>query len=569
MAVRRAAIALGLLLIGCIAPISTPDSGSGVDGGPGDAGPGSGNDAGAPDAGPGPVGDDGPPDGGNPFGIASSASSSRSPQDWLPEIASTGIGWLRGFNQDDGDAGLALAAANHVQVAGILTYGSTFPVNDLPGWTAYVTNIVHRYPDVRYWEVWNEPPNFTADTLPQDYATIVAAAYTAAKAADPGVQIGLAAQSVNVSFLDQALDAGAAGHFDYVTVHPYEMLAAVDQGFEAEFLSIVPTLRKMLAHRDPAHAQVPVWFTEIGEPVGGSIDDAHQADTVIKAYTLSLAQGITRIHWFEGRDGDSGPFGLIDAMGNNRPSYTAMKSLIDALTPSPRYVGWLQFDGGSPGYVFNTDAGATMVAWAQPGGTQSVDLGAPVQITDPKTGGHMSAQIAQLTPSPIIVSPLPPALAAQARVNRFLPYSWGGDFSHAQSVSFVAPGTEHGLHVWGATQVIMVDGQPARDASAASAQVFTVDPNFLSYDTVPISITAVLRKNGAASAGFNLKYESTTGIVGTGSWYDIPGSDQWYTKTWVINDAQLAGKWAYNFGFDSDSTMYSGYSIQSVTVTKL
>src|SRR5262249_445267 len=105
--------------------------------------------------------------------------------------------------------------------------------------------------------------------------------------------------------------------------------------------------------------------------------------------------------------------------------------------------------------------------------------------------------------------------------------------------------------------------------SGSSSQVFTVDPNFLSYTTVPISITAVLRANGSASAGFNLKYESTSGYKGTGSWYTIPGSDQWYTKTWTITDPQLVGKWAYNFAFDSDSTTYSGYSIQSVTVSKL
>ena len=77
-----------------------------------------------------------------------------------------------------------------------------------------------------------------------------------------------------------------------------------------------------------------------------------------------------------------------------------------------------------------------------------------------------------------------------------------------------------------------------------------------------------LRRNGADSAGFNVKYESASGWMGTGSWYTIPGSDQWYTQTWTITDTQFVGKWGYNFTFDSDSTQYSNYSIQSVTVTK-
>jgi hypothetical protein len=141
----------------------------------------------------------------------------------------------------------------------------------------YVATTVGRYPAVRYWEVWNEPPNFTLDPSPASYGAIVAAANDAAKAVDPDVQIGLAAQSVNVNFLDQALVAGAAGHFDYVTVHPYEMLGLVDEtpGFEAEFLSIVPTIGKLLAARSTAQASAPVWFTEIGAPVAGNVDAKH------------------------------------------------------------------------------------------------------------------------------------------------------------------------------------------------------------------------------------------------------------------------------------------------------
>jgi hypothetical protein len=41
-----------------------------------------------------------------------------------------------------------------------------------------------------------------------------------------------------------------------------------------------------------------------------------------------------------------------------------------------------------------------------------------------------------------------------------------------------------------------------------------------------------------------------------------------YTAEWDLPDAQLVGKWGFNFSFDSDSTQYSKYSIQSVTVTK-
>ena len=99
----------------------------------------------------------------------------------------------------------------------------TLPVNHLPGWSRYVTEMVkHAKGRIKYWEVWNEPPNGTGrDQTPADYAKIVVAAYNAAKAADPACQIGIAAKSVHVNYLEQAIKAGAKDHFDYLTLHPY------------------------------------------------------------------------------------------------------------------------------------------------------------------------------------------------------------------------------------------------------------------------------------------------------------------------------------------------------------
>jgi len=107
-----------------------------------------------------------------------------------------------------------------------------------------------------------------------------------------------------------------------------------------------------------------------------------------------------------------------------------------------------------------------------------------------------------------------------------------------------------------------------RSTSASSGTSFTVDPNFSSYTTAPLQITAVVRRSGIDAAGFNLKYEATSGWKSTGSWYGVPGSDQWYTQTWTLTDAQFVGKWGYQFMFDSDSTQNSKYRIQSVTVAK-
>jgi len=488
-------------------------------------------------------------------------------------MAAAGIKWVRGFDQGRTASTLAAASANGVELSGILAFSTvspqTFPVDDLPAWRAYVTGSLNDTRDkVHFWEVWNEPPNFTENKSPAAYATIVAAAYEAAKAADPSVQIGLAAQSVNLNFLAQALDAGAADHFDYVTVHPYETMGLVEFGWEAEYMSIVPTIRKLLADKNPAKRDVPVWFTEVGEPVGNGVTPEHQADTLVKAFVMGIAQGVTRVHWFEPLDGDSGPFGLVDSSGNERPSYVAVRTLTEQLGEKPLYLGWLLLNDLHHGFVFQGKMSTVLVGWAPPGQSANLDFGASASLVDPKNGVASPATAVTLTSSPLLIVNVPAELVARARSNAGSPFPWGGDYAQAASVSFTAPSTESGLHPLGAGRAITLGGDPARDQSGAPAQSFTVDPNFLSYGATPIRITAVLRRNGADSAGFNLKYESTSGWKGTGSWYNVPGDDQWYTQSWTITDPQFVGKWGYNFSFDSDSTDHSKYSIRSVTIAK-
>jgi hypothetical protein len=94
--------------------------------------------------------------------------------------------------------------------------------------------------------------------------------------------------------------------------------------------------------------------------------------------------------------------------------------------------------------------------------------------------------------------------------------------------------------------------------------VFMVDSNFLSYDLVPIEITAVVRRNEKNDpAQLELQYESTDGYKKPPV-FEIPDNSQWHTATWRIDDAQFVGTWAFNFRFNTGK-----YAIQSVTVTRL
>ena len=535
----------------------------------------------------------------SPFGIGACNQTSQELEKWIPQMEEIGLKVLRTFRSnwdavepEEGkwnwplvDKQMAYLSEHHIEFGGLLL-GSpswntkdkpgTLPVNNLPAWSNYVSELVkHCKGRVKYWEVWNEPPNFTGkDQTAADYAKIVAASYDAAKAADPNCLVGLAAKSAHVNYLEQVIKAGAKGHYDYIVLHPYEVLNGVadNAGTEAVYMNIVPVVRKMLAAQDPAKRNVPVIFTELGCEAKKGADV--QGHALVKAYTLGIAQGVACIQWFEGMDGDSGPMGLLQRNGTPRPSYTAMAQMIRHLGQHPGYLGWVLVDDWNYGFVFQGAKGAVLATWAR-GAADHVKFGDAVQIVNPLTGTITKADSYELTTAPIFVLDVPAKLVAQAKQNKDKPLPWDGDFTGAKSVSVTMGerNVERGLHSMSGSavaQAVMAYGGSARAGSVPGGNVFIVDPGFLSYTTTPIEITAIVRRNEANdNAGFNLNYESTTGMKGGPGWFTVPDNKQWHTVKWRIDDAQFVNYWGFNFSFNSDGDKFNKYYIQSVTVTKL
>ena len=265
-------------------------------------------------------------------------------------LAKAGVRWLRLFpewhvlqpqqgqwNWNASDAMLADARANHIHLTATWCYFASWasadggtrkgPVKDMQYWRDYVTGTVTRYgQDIKYWEVWNEfngsfyEGRQGVDKV-QDYADLVVAAYDSAKKIDPNVKVGISVANFDVAFLDAAIKAGAAGHFDYVCVHPYENLGAVAEGGEVGYLSLAGNLRQMLA-ANQQRTNIPLWITETGFQTPTATDvkgDALQADMLAKAFLLSIAQGFQQIFWFEAR----GPaYGQGTDHGIIRPDWT-------------------------------------------------------------------------------------------------------------------------------------------------------------------------------------------------------------------------------------------------------
>ncbi len=537
-----------------------------------------------------------------PFGIGSCHVNNRSAQDnerWMPQMEAIGLKFNRSAHTGWGavepeqgkwqwqplDEQLAYLAKHHFETGGMLIGNpkwnkldapGNLPVKNLAGWSAYVTAIVqHAKGQIKCWEVWNEPPNFTGrEQTPADYAKIVIAAYDAAKAAEPECRIGLAAKSAHMNYLEQVIKAGAKDHFDYITLHPYEVLDGIadNAGTEAVFMQIVPTLRRMLMAQNAAKAQVPVFFTELGCDVKKGADT--QAHALLKAYTMGIAQGVSCIHWFEGRDGDSGPLGLLDDKGTPRLAYTAMAQMIQHLGQHPVYLGWVMLNEKHYGFVFQGSKSTVLITWAYRGAVESVSFGQTVAVVDPVKGGMNRAESCDLTSSPVLVLDVPAELLKQAKLNLTKPLTWGGDFSQKKTVSLTMGehAEEKGLHSRSGAAVaaaVVGYGGSARAGNVPGGNLFIVDPGFLSYNSVPIEISVVVRRNPANdNAGFKLVYESTTGFKTAGGWYTVPDNKEWHTVRWQVKDPQFVNYWGYNFSLVSDGEKYNKYFIQSVTVTK-
>jgi hypothetical protein len=206
----------------------------------------------------------------------------------------------------------------------------TTPPADPAAFGAFLTALIARYgPDgslwaertdvprlpIRTWQIWNEP-NLTRywsrQPFAPSYVALLRAAHAAVHAADPGATVVLAGlPNESWTALRRVYDAGGAGHFDAVALHPYtrrprDVVRTVQYG-----------RRVMRRHGD---AKVPIWVTELSwpaakgkvdNPVGFEVGDKGQAARLGAALVrLKAARhrlGIGRVYWYTWLSGEQGP----------------------------------------------------------------------------------------------------------------------------------------------------------------------------------------------------------------------------------------------------------------------
>ncbi len=521
----------------------------------------------------------------SPWGVASGAEWFSAYPAFNPMLKRAGVRWLRGFyewqtiqpkqgywNFTLPDRLIENARANGIHLTGVFAYfapwasadGGTrkFPIKDVQFWRDYVEGLVKRYhSDIKYWEVWNEfNGSFAEGGTPAMYADLVREASLAAKKIDPSAKIGMSVANFDVRFLDAAIKAGAANYFDYICVHPYEILGKLSDGGEPAFLSMTMTLRRMLkANHQPE--DIPLWITEIGSVAPVKRDDARdqaQASLLAKGYLLSIAAGFKRVFWFEAR----GPsydkatdLGLIRADMTPRPSYDALRALTTTLGPEPASAGWIDLGEGSYGFVFDTGEKTVLAAWARAKREIKVTFDADVHLSS-LTGESTLLSAGKpltLTSTPVLITGLSAQLVEKARAQETKPYPWAVDYSGTALATALlkAGNVENGIKQVN-TDTTVAEAQWRRtDFSQPNNEghyvYFWVDPQFATVGAKTLEITAVVRRIAPDKvAGMSIDYELSHGYVGS-DYRNIPEGDAWQEISWTLPDANFVGAWGWNF----------------------
>ena len=531
----------------------------------------------------------------NPWGIASSASGFKDMREWMPRVAEAGAGTVRmwpewgqvepkkgEWNWSAADAIVDTAKAGKLRVNGILM-GSVpgskggshaFPMSDLEGWSEYVRQTVaHAKGAVQHWEVWNEGNGGFNDGkhTTVDYAKLAAAAYAAAKKADPNAQVALTTASFDPAYLGHAIAAqkanGGAAAFDFLCVHPYELADNIGRpDGEIPFLWMSHLLRGTVKKHAPEKANADIWITEIGRNIARRKDQAaaerEAAAALIKIYTLSFAQGIRCVQWFEGRDpaGEEPGFGLLKRDGSPRKSYEAFQKLAAVLGKFPRCIGWLALHG-TYGFVFEAGGGPVLVIWKDAGAAdQEIVFTSPVDVTAPLDDASKRRTTAvKVSVDPFFIHSLPADLMATAKSNAAKPWPWGGDFASAKSVSAQpgTPGFAGGVSQCGSRtqpRVTFPDGSTGILQSANEGVRFCVHPTFASIHQQEYYVRITVRRVTPGNVGMNLHYEvaDTQGkspVRNAGTWFGLNDSNDWQTFTWHVKDACFAKMWGYDIAF--------------------
>jgi len=527
----------------------------------------------------------------SPWGIASGAEDSGKYQQFMPMLKDAGTTWIRYFpewnavqpakgkwNWEWSDKFVKFNKDLGVEITGIFLYfarwasgdGGTrgFPVKNMKDWETFVGACVKRYKnDITYWEMWNEvnSPAFNRHGSPKDYAEMVRVAYKAGKKANPKAQFAIGCAAFDLNYFDQAIKAGAAGHFDYICVHPYNAVGYVF-GSEHNYMAMAKNTRDML-RANGQNADMPIWMTETGYTTTDSPEQLkRQAVALERSYILNIAQGIEKTFWFEavGPKYGEGVHSIMTDDFKPFPAYHTLAKMTKALGPAPKYSGMWK-EGDAPVFAFDDNGTNVTVSWK---GEEAAVY---------KRGVKLPAAVSEKTPYPSYAKKNE-VWCKLGKKNEECGLRQGNNDPRADGITVAGADGKRGFR-----RTDLINRRPFI--------YFDIDPTFVGWNDAEFEITVTARRAKAdAPSVCTLVYESKTGYHEHGKrittpglnvemiyedekyrapelWYLAPGA-KWRKHTWKITDARFIGKWGWRFEINAEMSA-GDVEVSEVRVRKL
>lgn len=291
------------------------------------------------------------------------------------------------YDFSETDRQLAIIKAAGMEVTILLTYppdwarqpGTLVPAELLTeaeptAWVQFVKAIVERYPNIHYWEIWNEPDmDMYWGGTAEEYVKLLRASYLTIKKVNPEAKVIMAGLAYwpNRSFFETVLDLILADPLAQQNNYYFDISAWHWYGRSSDLYDKVNWARTTMKQRG---IDKPIWVNETNvaltpqkhvdySEIQWTATANEQAAFIVQAYANALAAGAEKVFVFRLDDANMPTtWGLLTNDQIPRPSYTALQAVAEFLDETKAKKRTTQ--AGITKVVFEKiDGGEVWVVW--------------------------------------------------------------------------------------------------------------------------------------------------------------------------------------------------------------
>ena len=263
------------------------------------------------------------------------------------------------------------------------------------------------------WEIINEPNENNDMTVVSNYVRVCEVLYPVIKAANPAAKISVGSIAMQSdAWLEQALKEGLWKFGDVIAVHPYTFTPPLPPEQVAVWYGQIRD--GMYCKHVPAASRKPIAVTEWGYSTSGyhsSLTPQVQAEYLVRAYLVSLLNGVAVVNLYELADNPAPPagtpveasFGLFTKDFADKPAAVALRTMVAKLRGHHLVARLLTDNPDDYVAAFEKDGKRVLAVWttAAPHPVELAVPSAKVAVTDllglrgefPAVAGHITLSL--------------------------------------------------------------------------------------------------------------------------------------------------------------------------------